>query len=154
MAQFPLKFMINGTILILIFQFLDGVVLRRTLYGVYISQLMRFAKASSNVSHFSCRNKALTAKLLNVYLFAIMHCLFLCTFMLLVQYSRYFTDCGDDLTVANGQVRFLAGTKYNNAAFISCKEGFVINGTETFKCLSNGKWSIDAKCVPKGKPLK
>ena len=33
-------------------------------YGVYISQLIRFARASSNVSDFNCRSKALTAKLL------------------------------------------------------------------------------------------
>ena len=32
-------------------------------YGVYISQLIRFARAS-NVSDFNCRNKTLTAKLL------------------------------------------------------------------------------------------
>ena len=32
------------------FPFLDGDVPRRTLYGVYISQLIRFARASSNVS--------------------------------------------------------------------------------------------------------
>ena len=30
----------------------------------YISQLIRFARASSNVNDFTCRNKALTAKLL------------------------------------------------------------------------------------------
>ena len=67
MAQFPLKFMINGTILIfdiVNFPFLYGDVPRRTSYGVYISQLIRFARASSNVSDFNCRNKALTAKLL------------------------------------------------------------------------------------------
>ena len=46
------------------FPFLDGDVPRRTSYGVYISQLIRFARASSNVSDFSCRNQALTAKLL------------------------------------------------------------------------------------------
>ena len=44
------------------FPFLDGDV--PTSYGVYISQLIRFARASSNVSDFNCRNKALTAKLL------------------------------------------------------------------------------------------
>ena len=32
---------------------------RRTSYGVYISQFFRYARASSNVSDFSCRNKAL-----------------------------------------------------------------------------------------------
>ena len=37
---------------------------RRTSYGVYISQLIRFARASSNLNDFNYRNKALTAKLL------------------------------------------------------------------------------------------
>ena len=46
------------------FLFLDGDVPRRTSYGLYISQLIRFARASSNLSDFNCRNKALTAKLL------------------------------------------------------------------------------------------
>ena len=46
------------------FPFLDGDVPLCTSYGIYISQLIRFARASSNVSGFSCRNKALTAKLL------------------------------------------------------------------------------------------
>ena len=35
------------------FPFLDGDVPRRTSYGVYISQLIRFARASSNVSDFN-----------------------------------------------------------------------------------------------------
>ena len=46
------------------FPFLDGDVPRRTSYGVYISQLIRFARASSNLNDFSYRNKALTSKLL------------------------------------------------------------------------------------------
>ena len=46
------------------FPFLDGDVPRRNSYGVYISQLIRFARASSNLSDFNYRNKALTAKLL------------------------------------------------------------------------------------------
>ena len=49
---------------IVIFSFLDGDVPRRTSYGVYISQLIRFARASSNLNDFNYRNKALTAKLL------------------------------------------------------------------------------------------
>ena len=44
------------------FPFLDGDVPLRTSYGVYI--LIRFARASSNLSDFNCRNKALAAKLL------------------------------------------------------------------------------------------
>ena len=46
------------------FPFLDSDVPRRTSYGVYKSQLIRFARASSNLNDFNYRNKALTAKLL------------------------------------------------------------------------------------------
>ena len=46
------------------FPFLDGDVPQGTSYGVYISQLIRFARASSNLSDFNCLNKALTVKLL------------------------------------------------------------------------------------------
>ena len=42
------------------FPFLDGDVPRSTSYGVYISQLIRFARASSNATDFSTRNKLLT----------------------------------------------------------------------------------------------
>ena len=47
------------------FPFLDGDVPRSTSYGVYISQLIRFARASSYVTDFNTRNKLLTQKLLN-----------------------------------------------------------------------------------------
>ena len=46
------------------FQFLDGDVPRSTSYGVYISQLIRFARASIYVADFNTRNKLLTPKLL------------------------------------------------------------------------------------------
>ena len=42
------------------FPFLDGDVPRSTSYGVYISQLIRFARASSYVADFNTRNKLLT----------------------------------------------------------------------------------------------
>ena len=45
------------------FPFLDGDVPRSTSYGVYISQLIRFARASSIVADFNTRNKLLTQKL-------------------------------------------------------------------------------------------
>ena len=47
------------------FPFLDGDVPRPASYGVYISQLIRFARVSSHVTDFSTRNKLLTAKLCN-----------------------------------------------------------------------------------------
>ena len=56
--------MINGMILNLNFPFLDDDVPRRPSYGVYISQLSRFVRASSHVTDFNNRNKFLTAKLL------------------------------------------------------------------------------------------
>ena len=46
------------------FPFFDGDVPRSTSYGVYISQLIRFARVSSHVADFNSRNKSLTAKLL------------------------------------------------------------------------------------------
>ena len=46
------------------FPFLDGDVPRSTSFGVYISQLIRFARVSSQVDDFNTRNKVLTAKLL------------------------------------------------------------------------------------------
>ena len=45
------------------FPFLDGDVPRSTSYGVYISQLIGFARVSSHVADFNARNKSLTAKL-------------------------------------------------------------------------------------------
>ena len=44
--------------------FLDGDVPRSPSYGVYISQLIRFARGCSNVDDFNNRNLCLTAKLL------------------------------------------------------------------------------------------
>ena len=48
------------------FPFLDCDVPRSTSYGVYISQLIRFARASSYVADFNTRNKLLTKKFLNM----------------------------------------------------------------------------------------
>ena len=59
--------MINVTTLILKivnFPYLDGDVPRSTSYGVYISQLIRFARASGHVADFNTCNKLLTQKLL------------------------------------------------------------------------------------------
>ena len=44
------------------FPFLDGDVPRSTSYGVYIYQLIRFARASSYITVFNTRNKLLTQK--------------------------------------------------------------------------------------------
>ena len=46
------------------FPFLDGDVPRSPSYGVYISQLISFARVCSNVDIFNNRNLFLTAKLL------------------------------------------------------------------------------------------
>ena len=45
------------------FPFSDGDVPRRPSYGVYISQLIRFARVCSHVDDFNARNKCLPAKL-------------------------------------------------------------------------------------------
>ena len=40
------------------FPFLDGDVPRRASYGVYISQLIRFARVCNHVTDFNARNKS------------------------------------------------------------------------------------------------
>ena len=50
MAEFLLKFMITGMILI------DGDVPRSSSYGAYISQLISFARVCSNVDDINNRN--------------------------------------------------------------------------------------------------
>ena len=66
MDLFLIKFMINAMtdFDIVNFPFLDGDVPRRASYGVYISQLIRFARVCKGVADFNARNKCLTAKLL------------------------------------------------------------------------------------------
>ena len=46
------------------YPYLDGDVPRATSYGVYISQLIRFARACSSVEDFNLRNRTITEKLL------------------------------------------------------------------------------------------
>ena len=48
---------------IVTFPFSDGDVPRRPSYGVYISQLIRFARVCSHVDDLNARNKCLTARL-------------------------------------------------------------------------------------------
>ena len=55
-VSYPLTLFLAGLV--------DGDVPRSTSYGVYISQLIRFARVSSHVVDFNARNKSLTAKLL------------------------------------------------------------------------------------------
>ena len=56
--------MVNFDFEIVNFPFLDGDVPRSTSYVDYISQVIRFARASSYVTDFNIRNKLLTQKLL------------------------------------------------------------------------------------------
>ena len=55
---------LDGDFEIVNIPFLDGDFPRPTSYGVYISQLIRFARASSYVADLNTRNKLLTQKLL------------------------------------------------------------------------------------------
>ena len=56
------------------FPFLDGDVPRFTSYGVYISKLIRFTRASSYVTDFNTQNKLLIQKLLKQgYLYHKLH---------------------------------------------------------------------------------
>ena len=72
------------------FPFLDGDFPRRASYGVYISQLIRFARVCNHVTYFNARNKCLTAKLLQQgYRYRKLRKTF-SNFVLLIVPSRYF----------------------------------------------------------------
>ena len=58
--------------------FLDGDDPRRPSNGVYISQLIRFARELSHVGDFICRNNFLTAKILNQGYISIINTVLLC----------------------------------------------------------------------------
>ena len=69
MAKFFKKITTKGTILIfdihvVNFPFLDGDVPLSASYGVYFSQLIRFARVCSLVEEFNRRNQIITEKLL------------------------------------------------------------------------------------------
>ena len=67
MDLFLLKLMISAMTLIyskFYFFGCNGDVPRRASYGVYISQLIRFAKVCNHVKDFNARNKCLITKLL------------------------------------------------------------------------------------------
>ena len=64
---FSKSFSILGTFYLFYFDivnlpFLDGDSSRRASFGVYISHVIRFARACNHVSDFKARNKCLTAK--------------------------------------------------------------------------------------------
>ena len=48
------------------FPILDGDVPRRPSYGVYISQLIRFARVCSNVDDFNARNKCFSNRVIGI----------------------------------------------------------------------------------------
>ena len=48
------------------FPFLDGNVPRRPSYGVYISQLIRFARVCSHVVDFNTRNKSFLNRVIGI----------------------------------------------------------------------------------------
>ena len=69
--------------------FFDGDVPRRPSYGVYISELIRFARVCSHVEDFNARNKCLTANLLKQdYRDLPFHCTSSCS-LLFYYFYRY-----------------------------------------------------------------
>ena len=66
--------------------FLDGDVHRSTSNGIYISQLISFARASSHVADFNTCNKLLTKKLLKTWLLLSKTCKTYCSKF----YRRYY----------------------------------------------------------------
>jgi hypothetical protein len=62
----------------------------------------------------------------------------------------YFVDCGSP-PIANGQAKTPTGTTYGEVAFITCDEGFTLQGDEHVRCEAGGNWSSDPTCISIGK---
>ena len=69
------------------FPFLDGVVPRSSSYGVYISQLIRFASVSSHVADFYARNESLAAEIV-----MFMQCLKCDDDLCMIVWSQHISD--------------------------------------------------------------
>ena len=67
-------------------------------------------------------------------------------------YISNFSDCRVAF-VANGEVQYTFGTKYNDIVSVSCHSGYVINGTGTLVCLESGLWSTETKCIKIGNQI-
>ena len=80
------------------FPFLDGDVPRSPSYGVYISQLIRFARVCSNVDDFNNRNLFLTAKLLKQGSFMFLFCLVFAMFCARLFICALWSPAGKGLT--------------------------------------------------------
>ncbi|XP_053398440.1 sushi, von Willebrand factor type A, EGF and pentraxin domain-containing protein 1-like [Mercenaria mercenaria] len=55
-------------------------------------------------------------------------------------------DCGDP-TPVNGSASFPDGTTYGETAFISCDEGYVLQGEEHITCEDGPTWSVNSTCL-------
>ena len=61
----------------------------------------------------------------------------------------YLTGCGQLPSIPNGRV-IAKEISFNSTAKIDCNNGFMVNNTVDFKCLTNGSWAsqTEAECFP------
>ena len=57
-----------------------------------------------------------------------------------------FVDCGDP-TPANGTAVAFKGTTYGEVAYITCNEGFFLQGSTHILCNESGVWSSSPSCL-------
>lgn len=50
-------------------------------------------------------------------------------------------------TPDNGSALYPHGLIYNELAFISCDEGYILVGDAVISCMSSGSWSSDVFCL-------
>ena len=66
----------------------------------------------------------------------------------------FFTDCGNNETIAHGQVDFTnADTTYGQSVPVTCDTGYELVGGHTIVCLADGQWSKTVRCDIKGEVL-
>jgi len=54
----------------------------------------------------------------------------------------HYVDCGQTVTIPeNGNVTYGNETTFASEAVVACSEGYILNGSDTLTCTSNGTWS-------------
>ena len=69
-------------------------------------------------------------------------------------YFVFFTDCGNNATIAHGHIDFTnADTTFGQSVSVTCNTGYDLFGGHTIQCLADGSWSKTVSCVIKGEVL-
>ena len=70
----------------------------------------------------------------------------------ILEYSKFYTDCGTPPPLTNGAVDHSGGTTYTQTATYTCDPGYDLNGALFITCQADGTWDdVAPVCDKKSK---